>query len=184
MKTLKKTWIFLLLVCLAALFSTTALAADNVTSGTCGENLTWTLEDGVMTISGSGAMSNCESDYVPWYSLRSSIETVIIEDGVTSIGNYAFYYCTEITDVTIGNTITSIGRSAFYNCKSLRAVTIPDSVISIGYEAFTFCSLKVVVIPNGVTSIGSFAFSYNKSLKSAIIPDSVTSIGSYAFNNC
>ncbi|MBR7155112.1 MAG: leucine-rich repeat protein, partial [Paludibacteraceae bacterium] len=70
-------------------------------SGTCGDNLTWELTDGVLTISGTGAMSNYTSSSSPWYSYRSSITSVVIEEGVTNIGNYAFYNCTGLTSVTI-----------------------------------------------------------------------------------
>ena len=112
--------------------------------------------------------------------------SVIPSDGsVTSIGEYAFKKCTELTSVTIPNSVTSIGNWAFYECSSLTSVTIPNSVTSIGYEAFSGCSgLKNVTIPDSVTSIGSCAFSDCSGLTSITIPNRVTSIGEYAFYEC
>ena len=92
-------------------------------------------------------------------TLISGCKSTIIPNSVTSIGDYAFYYCS-ITSVTIPNSVTSIGSSAFYDCSGLTSVTIPNSVTSIGYSAFSGCSgLTSVTIPNSVTSIGDEAFS-------------------------
>ena len=155
-------------------------------SGTCGDNLTWTLADSVLTISGMGAMENFAfNSYAPWYDYRSSIKSVIISDGVTSIGNEAFSRCSSLSSVTIPNSVTSIGELAFSECSSLTSVTIPNSVTSIGKNAFWDCSsLTAVTIPNSVTSIGYGAFSECSSLTSITIPNSVTSIGEYAFFEC
>ena len=128
-------------------------------SGTCGANLSWTLdtESSTLTISGTGAMTNYA--YAPWYSYRSTIKTVVIKDGVTSIGDYAFAYCSNLISVTIPNSVTSIGKYAFYWCGYLTSITIPNSVTSIGERAFYGCSsLTSITIPNSVTSIGDEAF--------------------------
>ncbi len=115
----------------------------------------------------------------------TSLTSVTIPDGVTSINSGAFYNCTSLTSVTIGNNVKSIGYEAFRYCKSLTSVTIPDSVTSIGNYAFYGCtSLTSVTIGNGVTSIGDYAFSGCASLTSVTIPDSVTSIGEGAFYSC
>ena len=176
---------------IASLLPATALAADIVDSGTCGaegdgSNLTWTLDsEGVLTISGSGDMYDYGLFDAPWYGIRSLVKSAVIADGVTSIGEKAFLYCTSLTSVTIPDSVTSIGSGAFYYCTSLTSVTIPGSVTSIGAEAFYNCtSLTSVTIPNSVTSIGDSAFFYCTSLTSVTIPDSVTSIGSGAFSNC
>ena len=101
---------------------------------------------------------------------------------VTSIGYWAFSYCTSLTSITIPNSVTSIGSDAFNYCTSLTSITIPNSVTSIGRGAFEYCeSLTSITIPNSVTSIGYYAFSDCTSLTSITIPDSVTSIGGYAF---
>ena len=92
-------------------------------SGTCGENLTWDLTDGVLTISGTGAMTNYStSPRAPWYTNASSITTVVLENGVTTIGSYAFYGCKNLPSISIPNSITSIGRYAFSGCNGLNYV--------------------------------------------------------------
>ena len=176
---------------IASLLPATALAADIVDSGTCGaegdgSNLTWTLDsEGVLTISGSGDMHGYDHLGAPWYGIRSPVKSAVIADGVTSIGDSAFFDCTSLTSVTIPDSVTSIGEYAFYNCTSLTSVTIPNSVTSIGEYAFYNCtSLTSVAIPDSVTSIGEYAFSHCTSLTSVTIPDSVTSIGRYAFYYC
>ncbi len=104
---------------------------------------------------------------------------------VTSIGDFAFYYCSDLTSVTIPNSVTSIGGGAFEGCSGLTSVTIPNSVTSIGSGAFRGCtSLTSVTIPNSVTSIGGWAFDNCSGLTSVTIPNSVTSIGDFAFYYC
>ncbi len=179
---------FSLLLTLTMLVSPSA--ADVVASGTCGadgDNLTWTLDsEGTLTISGEGKMKGyVSSSTIPWYSHWSVINTVVIEQGATSIGNYAFYYCSSLESVTIPDSVTSIGFYAFGNCSSLTSVTIPDSVTIIGADAFYGCSLFTsVTIPDSVTSIGDSAFCNCVSLETIIIPDSVTFIGDHAFLYC
>ena len=104
---------------------------------------------------------------------------------VTTIGDYAFYYCSSLTEIVIPDSVTSIGYFAFSYCYSLTSVVMPDSVTSIGDGAFREChSLTSVVMPDSVTSIGNGAFYYCYSLTSVVIPDSVTSIGDSAFESC
>ena len=119
------------------------------------------------------------------YLNNELITNLVIPDGVTSIGSYAFRGCSGLTSVTIPNSVTSIGSWAFYNCSGLTSVTIPNSVTSIGSSAFEDCSgLTCVTIPNSVTSIGSSAFENCSRLTSVTIGNSVTSIDKYAFENC
>ncbi|MBQ2541095.1 MAG: leucine-rich repeat domain-containing protein, partial [Paludibacteraceae bacterium] len=155
-------------------------------SGTCGENLTWDLTGGVLTISGTGTMTDYTySDHAPWYDNRSSITSVTIENGVTSIGKYAFYECSSLTSVSIPNTVTSIGTATFSGCSGLTSITIPSSVTTIGVSAFSGCSgLTSLTIPNSVKIIEGSAFYKCTSLTSIIIPASVKSIGSQAFRDC
>ena len=179
---------------IASLLPATALAADVVTSGTCGaegdgSNLTWTLDsEGLLTISGTGAMKGYSDVYyncAPWKYREIKIKKVVIDNGVTSIGAYAFYNCDYLASVIIPNSVTSIGNGTFYDCTFLASVTIPNSVTSIGDEAFRACrSLASVTIPDSVTSIGDWAFLYCPSLTSVTIPDGVTSIGVGAFSTC
>ena len=127
-------------------------------SGTAGD-LTWSLCDSILTISGNGAMPDYTLDPSPWYSHRESIASVIIGNSVTSIGERAFLSCSELTSVTIGNSVQTIGVYAFFDCSKLTSVTIPNDVTSIGDWTFFNCNkLTSVTIPNSVTSIGNYAF--------------------------
>ena len=150
-------------------------------------NLTWKLDaDGTLNISGTGAMKDYDSDSnpSPIYN-NSDVKEVVIEDGVTSIGNKAFDSCSSLTSITIPNSVTSIKAATFYGCTSLTSITIPDSVTSIGYATFTGCSsLTSITIPDSVTSIGYATFTGCSSLTSITIPDSVTSIGYATFAGC
>ena len=164
-----------------------------IASGNCGKagsNVTWTLDStGLLTISGEGEMESYSSvnkngwiTTAPWQNRAS---TLIIQEGVTSIGGCAFFYCTGLTSVTIPDSVTSIGEDAFYHCTGLTSMTIGSGVTSIGSFAFRGCTgLTSVTIPDSVTSIGSSAFSDCTGLKSVTIGNSVTSIGEYAFYAC
>ena len=166
---MKKVLNFTLTLCMVLmLFAVMPAQVSAATSGTCGDNLTWTLDDaGTLTISGTGAMTKWEWVLdVPWYDYRNSIISVKIEDSVTSIGSYAFYDCRSLTSIEIPDSVTSIGDDAFSYCYSLTNIEIPDSVTSIGAYAFSYCDgLRSVKIGNGVTSIGRRAFYYCSSLK-------------------
>ena len=151
-------------------------------------NLTWKLDaDGTLTISGTGAMKDYDyyNNPSPASQKKDSVKKVVIEDGVTSIRNSAFYDCNSLTSITIPNSVTSIGAYAFSNCYYLTSITIPDSVTSIGKLAFYSCdSLTSITISNSVTSIEERAFAYCSRLTSITIPDGVTSIGDATFSNC
>ena len=142
--------------------------------------------DGKMVISGTGNMKNySNSSDRPYYSNKNDIKTVEIQNGVTSIGSYVFYYCSSLTSIEIQSSVTSIESYAFYYCSSLTSIKIPSSVTKIGQYAFSGCSsLTNIEIPNSVTSIGQWAFQGCIGLTSIEIPSSVTSIESYAFPGC
>jgi len=127
-------------------------------------NISWSIANNTLTISGEGEIPNYSytSNYIstaPWGAYRDSFTDVIIENGITSIGEYAFYNCIGLTSITISNTVTSIRYCAFLGCSSLTSITIPNSVTLIDYMAFNGCSsLTSITIPNSVTSIGYTAF--------------------------
>lgn len=118
-----------------------------------------------------------------WCSHRKN--TVAVPDGVTRIGNYAFFAMRNLTSVTLPDSVTSMGHSAFDNCHNLTSVIIPDGVTSIGDSSFNWCeTMTSIIIPNGVTSIGERAFSNCIKLTSAVISSSVTNIDRSAFVDC
>ena len=186
-----------------------AQAEAPVISGTCGDNLTWSFDKstGTLEISGTGYMCTW-SNNVPWGDYGYAITTVIINNGVTSIGNYAFFYCDSLTNITIPSSITDIGYNAFSGCRSLTNITIPNGVTCIGDGAFSNCngltdiaipdsvigidsyaflgcsSLTSITIPEGVTCIDEGTFSGCSGLTNITIPDGVTSIGDHAFSGC
>ena len=125
-----------------------------------------------------------DSNQSPVYN-NSDVKKIVIEDGVTSIGDYAFRGCSSLTSITLPDSVTSIGDCAFVFCVGLSSITLPDSVTSIGDSAFKNCSsLTSITIPDRVTSIEPYAFDNCSSLTSITIPNSVTSIGASAFYNC
>ncbi len=167
--------------------SITATAADLVDSGTCGENLTWTLDsDGVLTISGTGAMTNFTNSYAtPWNDFKKNIKSVIIESGVESIGNNAFYNLSNLSTINIANTVTSIGNSVFTLCKSLESIALPDSLTEIGSTVFNYCeALQSIVLPANLTTLPDHTFTNCTSLTDISFPQNLHTIGDYAFHNC
>ena len=182
-----KKWLIGIIIILSLVCCGLAMAETGGTDG----NITWSLsDDGVLTISGTGAMKDYNGTYkngdyisdAPW---GITARSVIIENGVTTIGRYAFAGNSDMTCITIPNGVTNIGNYAFYNCSNIGRVTIPDGVISIGNSAFSGCgSLESITIPNGVTNINNYTFNNCSNLANAIIPDSVTSIGNAAFSGC
>ena len=163
-----------LLLLFFTLFSFSAIHAE----------ITWNLsEDGTLTISGTGDIPG--SAGAPWYYRFYEIKKVIIKDGVTNIGNKAFFDYPALTSVEIPNSVTSIGESAFFQCMRLTSVTIGNSLTRIGKRAFENCTaLLSVEFPNSLTNIEESAFGNCFVLTSITIPNSVTSIGNNAFVNC
>ena len=154
--------------------------------GTCGaegDNLKWKLmSDGVLTISGSGAMADNVSSWVPF---RADIKSIVIEDEATSIGKEAFAECTNLIAVTIPGSVTSIGDAAFRNCSSLPSIALPNGITSISSYVFSGCAkLTEFIIHDAVTEIGNYAFAGCSGLTAITIPRFVTQIGEKAFADC
>ena len=174
-----------LLITTLMLGASVATMAKATCTQTCGDNCCWDLEDGVLSISGRGPMTEFASTKdIPWYNQKASITSVQVSNGITSIGNRAFAYATSLTSITIPDSVTSIGDFAFQGARSLTSITIPNSVTSIGNNAFEKAtSLTSITIPDSVTSIGDHAFQDASRLTSITIPEGVTSIGDYAFQD-
>ena len=202
---LSATLLFSVVPLAAAAAETTVQESVGASSGTTGE-CTWTLDDnGVLTISGNGEMGDYGNLTLPW---GDNITSVIINDGVTSIGGAAFRHCTGLTSVTIPDSVTSIGDYAFYGCTGLTSVTSPDNVTSIGWNAFSGCNIQSASIrirdlkswcertdvyrissyPNSGISdsrnIPVELYLNNEKVTDLVIPDDVTSISRNAFLGC
>lgn len=195
-----------------AVYEAPALAAepageDTVITGSCGTNLTYRLENGVLTVSGTGKMGAGN----PWNTsaLRETIHTVILEEGVTTVSGSAFMKCVNLSSLTLPSTLTIIDTYAFAACTSLTEVTIPGSVTEVRGSAFSGCTalrsavieknagmtlgngsfynckaLTSVSIGEGTTGIGSTAFQNCESLESVYLPDSVANLGTSTFESC
>ncbi|MCD8314109.1 MAG: leucine-rich repeat domain-containing protein, partial [Firmicutes bacterium] len=222
MKTKKKlifSLILALALCVGVIFAATlSMSAEDATvtaSGTCGaygDNLTWTLtSDGTLTISGEGRMNEYFPGDTPWYDSASVITSVVVEDGVATIGSNAFYDCTSLTSVTIPDSVTTIGggvfvTTAYYNDENnwedgvlyvdnwLIAAdkdavtgdyTIKSDTVGIAKSAFSNCTnLTGITIPGSVMSISESAFFGCSNLTSATIGNGVTEILREAFESC
>ena len=159
---MKKTITSLLIMLLAV------VSAWGQTSGTCGDNATWELSsEGMLTISGTGAMQNYTYNdgtiNSPWWNVRDNIKNVVVGEGITTIGNLAFYFCS-----------------------ALKAATLPASITTIGNYAFQKSALESIDLSGctGLTTIGNSTFDYCSALKSAALPASITTIGELAFCDC
>ena len=147
---MKKLAMFLLVLAIV-LCGTIALADSE---GACGANLTWKLNSaGVLTISGSGPMDDFRYGTAPWKDQNDDIKSVVIEDGVTSVGDSAFYWCRELTNVTLPETLTVIADQAFESCNKITTVKMSKNVESIGSWAFYGCdSLMSIELPDTLIS--------------------------------
>ena len=144
------------------------------------QGLSWSLKNGVLTISktgtGTGEMPNYTfGDQTPWLSQKDAVIQLVIGDGVTCIGNYAFEKYTSLSSITFSETVKHIGAYAFSNCAGLTSVTLPEGLESIGYKSFHYCTgLQSVTIPSSVTIIFHEDFAGCKNLKevyvNALIP--------------
>ena len=185
-----------------------AEGTTDLDSGRCGDNLTWELNKyGTLTISGTGDMRSFLEYGSPWYSHRETITHVVVGEGVTSVGNYAFSGLSKVESVSLPSTMTQIGDYAFDGCRALASVNIPNGVTAIGDYAFRYCrniisipvpdavstlgdgvfygcaGLQSATLPKGITKIPKEMFWGCDNLMAFVIPEGVTEIGEYAFTN-
>ena len=167
-----KRWMIGLMIVLAALW-TAALADEE--QGSCGAGLGWVLDDsGLLTISGSGPMDDYEWNRSPWFR-NENVRRVVME-GVTHVGNYAFYGCHRLTEVSLGEAAESIGGSAFSACRLLSACPFPASLRSIGELAFSDTGFTGMVVPAYVTEVGEGAFTCCRNLPQIAVADGNPSV--------
>lgn len=187
---MKKKIILITIIGLFLMMLPLMAGAEIVDSGTCGDNLTWILDnEGLLTISGTGEMRDYEwlenHPTCPWWNYMDLVKIVIIQDGITRIGNYSFNLCDNLISITIPEGVTSIGSYAFCGCPCLTSISIPESVISIGESAFVGCtSLSTVTIPENVTCIDNSVFRGCTGLTNIVLPENIISIGDSAFSSC
>lgn len=180
----------IMLIC-AAIAVTASAESYTGECGLEGDNLTWSFdtETGVLSIDGEGKMDNYKTynniskTSAPWWDYSAEITKLDIGENVTSIGDYAFYKCTNLHDIDIPKNVTSISDYAFYKCENLHGVDIPKNVESIGAYAFSYCgSMTEVVIPDNVTVIGARAFLETK-IKRIVLGDGLNEIPFEAFKH-
>ena len=163
-----------------------------VNSGYCGAegdgtNLTWTLyNNGELVISGSGEMANFNSgNPIPWSEYRSSITTVTIEDGTTTVGVSAFRECTNLTSVSLPTSLLTLSALAFNGCTSLTSIVIPEGIDTVGASCFQNCtSLTTVSLPSTLRTIENSAFLYCSNLENISLPEGLSTVEVKAFSGC
>ena len=170
-----------------AAIAAVTMNAKTAESGYCGDNLTWSFNSstGTLKIAGTGAMTNYTVDNsAPWMEFNTQITNLKLEPGMTTIGDYAFYWLSSLENVYIPKTVTRIGDYAFDLCSSMRNVWMDKGVQSIGKAAFGLCAFSSLYLPYGLTSIGENAFGLCTKLEYVEIPSTVNTIGDYAFQYC
>ena len=181
-----KKIISLFLLMLSTLFFIFPFKVDaaTLTSGKCGSNITWKLNDsGTLTLSGSGKMKEYYStNDFPWYEYSSKIQKVSFSDEITTVAEHAFNSYQNLKEVSLGKNITSIGSFAFFNCNSLTKINLPNKLTSIGNGTFHSTKLSTIVLPDSLVTIGADAFSCTN-LKEISIPG-ITVIEQGTFSEC
>lgn len=185
-KILSIVFAIAMLFCCTSSF--TASAAEEKT-GLCGADITWVLdESGKLTLTGHGDMIDYTysgNGAAPWVSFRNQINNVVMSDGITSIGMFAFSSCTNIERFVVSKDLKKIGASAFYDCQKLTKFDIPSGVNFIGDYAFHRCyNIRSIDIPDGVKRIGAYTFHGCGAISELTIGSGVESIGEQAFVNC
>ncbi len=161
-----------------------AVSAAKAETGKCGKNATWTLQNGTLTISGSGNIYNYEWGSCPWYAQRTSIKRVIIEEGIRYAGSAMLYQCSNVKFIKFPQTLTAIGDEAFIFC-GVQKIKLSDNVKRIGTSAFERCpNLKEIIFPRKVTAFGDGVLFYCSSLERVVLPENLTGIPAGTFGRC
>ena len=206
---MKKKRLLSLAMAVAMLFGSAAMLPENIfvdttgisvsaesssTSGKCGDNAIWELDEktGKLTISGTGDMWDYRFNYTynapgtPWYDYNDDIKTVEISEGITTVGTMAFYSLKRLTSVSISSTVKKINGYAFTYCSSLSSLTFAteSKLEFIGDHSFLSVDLTDIVLPEGVTTIEYSAFGNSSSIKSVTLPSTISSINVNAFAHC
>ncbi len=181
MKKLRRIGIFIAFCTLLVLAFAVFASAD---TGTCGDGLTYTYQNGTLTVSGNGAMENFDNagNKAPWADKRDGITRLVIEEGVTSIGNFAFAYCPNLSSVSLPKTLRTVGNDAFAACTSLTEISLPKSVTSLGVSAFQDCSrLQTVASLGSITALRASVFQNCGALAVVYFPTELMTVDTTAF---
>lgn len=184
---MQKIRIVLLGIMLGLIMTINIVSAKAASSGMCGNEIDWSFDKNTSTLEiiGNGDMYDYSESNMPWKSDASKIKSVILSDGITSIGKYAFSECIKLSNITIPNSVTEIGEGAFQNCASLTSIKLPDGITSIGDSVFNGCSnLTNMWLPNSIESVGMSAFQECTKLESITLSNKMVSIPMTMFNNC
>ncbi len=200
MNRIFKNGLAIMMAVLVAFGSITLFSAkaDAVYNGNCGDSLEWSLDKstGALTVSGTGAMKEYSTTYIPWRSVRSEIKSVSIGDGVTSVCNYAFYDCANLAEISIAATVTQIGTLAFAQSPSITAFSVdsenPNYSSDIYGVLFDKNFTQLIQYPSGnnqanyevpasVTAVYEDSFRFAKNITGVSLPDGLESIGEEAF---
>ena len=178
---------FMVMCLLTVMLAMPVFASENTVSGSCGMYISWTLDldTGVLELSGTGAMADYQyREDNPWRVHRYAITSIVVNEGITEIGQSAFVDCLKVTKVSLPDGITRIGKYAFNNAQALQEIVLPDTVTLIDESAFECCyGLQTVTFPKNLKTLGSRAFA-DTWLLNAQLPDGLESIGTYAFGSC
>lgn len=191
-------------------FSMFPALSSNAATYDIGTGITYTLSNGVLTINGKGAMRNFTNTAdIPWFTNRGSVKKIVINDGITHIGDAAFYdchsateivwpttgcvksiglcsfnQCSSLTKIVVPQGVTYVGTEAFYKCRAATSVSLPSTLKTIAYGAFADCDLRSVYLPGSVTSIGNFSFRGNYKMTKFSGGAGLVSIGLQSFEFC
>lgn len=185
-QTMKQFYIRLVALAAALLLLLPVVPVARAASGECGDGVTWNLAGGMLTISGSGDMRDySETSLAPWYGYADQILSVRVENGVTSIGDFAFCQLKKVTAASVASSVVEIGSYAFYECEALQLLDLGSGIESIGDQAFKLCrELISIRLPDGLKIIGNQAFYRCQRLMSVTVPASVTNMGKEVFMYC
>lgn len=177
----------LMLVALAAMLCVPSVSAADIANGSCGTGLSWRISmDGKLIIAGNGEMAQySENNPAPWYEFRDQIRVITVENGVTSIGKYAFYGLSSAVSASLADSVKTIGNHAFFECIALKMISLGGGIETIRDNAFESCeALRTLKLPNTLKTIGTKAFYRCYSLQTITVPASVTSLGDMIFSYC
>ena len=161
---------------------------EKVAGGACSESIIWQIDaDGTLSISGTGEIPDYLNAYdrlIPWYPCRDNITKVVIGDGITGIGRWAFGALEKAQEIVVGKDVGFVGDSAFFDCKALPRIELPEGLVRIGEDAFHGCSaLEQIILPKSLEAIGDYAF-MGSGLVTLVLPDCVAEIGKQSFSFC